>query len=156
MRTAVLCLLGLVLAGCQSAPRPETALARFFLETGDAQAEFVTLPVSGVRIAVLPRPVITEFDIVDVEIAPGELGPCLRFQFAPAAARDLYRLTAANQGRRLVLVLNGAPLGAWRIDQPGERGMLDVFAEVPDPALPGLVTRLKETCAALHPPAAQR
>jgi preprotein translocase subunit SecD len=158
MRTAALLLLGLALAGCQSAVRQESApvRARFYLESADAATGQVTLPQSSVHISVQPKPVFTEFDLVHVEIARVELGPCLEFRFTRAAARDLYRLTVANQGRRLVLVVDGAPVGAQRTDQPLDHGVVRVFAEMPDSALPALVTSLNKTSAALQPAAIKR
>lgn len=158
MKTIAVGLLGLALAGCQSAPQKASTpeRARFFLESVDGTGEQVTLPQSGVQILVQPKPVITEFDIVNVDIARIELGECLVFQLTPAAARDLYRLTAANQGRRLVLLLGGVPFGARYIARPFDRGTVLIFVEVPDAALPALVANLKETCAALQPAAAKR
>jgi len=158
MKTIAVCLLGFALAGCQSVPpkvsTPE--LARFYLESSDGVGEQVTLPQSGVQILIQPKPVITEYDIVNVELARVELGECLVFELAPAAARDLSRLTAANQGRRLVLLLGGVPFGARYIAKPFDRGTVLIFIEVPDAALPALVANLKETCAALHPATGNR
>ena len=158
MRAAAVCLAGLVLAGCQSAPPKVTTpeLARFFLESADGRGEVVTLPLSGAQISVQPKPVITEYDIVNVEIARVKLGECLMFELTPAAARDLYRLTAANPGRRLVLALSGVAFGARRIEHPIDHGTLLIFVETPEAALPALVINLNETCAALHPAAAKR
>ena len=153
---AALCLCMLVLAGCQSAPvvRSTPERARFYLESGEDRTELLTLPQSGLQISVLPKPVFTEYDIVNVEIAQAELGQCLAFQLTPEATRDLYRLTLAQQGSRLVLVLGGVPFGARRMSEPLDQGTIFVFLEVPDSSLPALVATLKETCAALHPPAA--
>lgn len=158
MRTAALLLLGLALAGCQSAVRQESApvRARFYLESADAATGQVILPQSSVHIPVQPKPVFAEFDLVHVEIVGAELGLCLEFHFTPAAARDLYRLAAANQGRRLVLVVDGAPLGVQRMDQPLDHGVVRVFAEMPDAALPALVASLNKTSAALQPPVSKR
>jgi hypothetical protein len=158
VKASAACLLGLALAGCQSAPRPASTpeVARFFLESVDGAGEQVTLPQSGVQILVQPKPVITEFDIANVELARVELGLCLAFELTPAAAGDLHRLTAANQGRRLVLLLGGVPFGARYIAQPMDRGTVLIFIEVPDAALPALVANLKETCAALQPATPKR
>src|SRR5262245_51484294 len=90
--------LGLSVSGCRTtAAASATAglpLPRFFMEAAPSSAGFIlTLPKSGVQLAVNPQPVLTEGDIVDVALAQVELGPCLAFQVTPAAARDLYRLT---------------------------------------------------------------
>jgi hypothetical protein len=150
-------MLGLVLAGCQSGGPTATVSerARFYLESGDEPNEVLTLPQSGVQIWVMPKPVFTEYDFLNVDIAQAELGKCLVFQFTAAATRDLHRLTMANPGRRLVLVMGGVAFGAVRIGRPLDGGMLFVFVEVPDSSLPALVTSLNETCTALQPVAAK-
>jgi len=155
-RLAPLVLLGLALAGCHTAPRgTDVALARFLIETDDSRDTVATLPLSGVRVPVSAKPVISEFDIVNVDLVEVELGRCLRFQLTPAAARDLYRLTASRQGRRLVLTLDGAPVGARRIERPFEDGAVMLFVELPDAELPALVQRLRTTSAELQRAAAR-
>jgi preprotein translocase subunit SecD len=140
--------------GCQSgnsAPRDYTpTLARFFLETNDAAASTVVLPISGVRIAIGDKPVFAENDIVDVDVAQVELGRCLLFRLTPSAARDLYRFSGSNQGRRLVLVLNNVPIGARRIESPINDGAVFVFAEVSDAELGVLAVNVKKTSAELQ------
>src|SRR5438046_2418073 len=86
------------LAGCQSTtPRDYTpTLARFFLESTDPRAVPVVLPKSGVKLALAATPVLTEGDIVNVEVAQVDLGRCLLFQLTPAATRDLYRFSVVN------------------------------------------------------------
>jgi hypothetical protein len=124
--------------------------ARFYLETADARSSPVVLPHSGVRVAVGVQPVLSENDLANVELVRVELGQCLMFKVTPSATRDLYRLTAANQGRRLVLTVNGEPLGARRIDGPLTDGVVFVFAEVEDADLPRLVQNLKRSTLALQ------
>ncbi|HRI81521.1 MAG TPA: hypothetical protein PLF88_03735, partial [Opitutaceae bacterium] len=116
--------------------------------TGGAVA--MQLPVSESVIRVAARPVISEFDIVNVELAEVELGRCLMFQLTPGAARDLFRLSASNQGRRLVLMLNDRPAGARLIEQPIEGGVLYTFVERPDEALTEIVRGLKQTAATVR------
>ncbi|MEY2879967.1 MAG: hypothetical protein RLZZ15_2347 [Verrucomicrobiota bacterium] len=140
-----------VLGGCRSAPLNYVpATARFYLESSDAGARGVTLPRSGVRLAIGAAPVLSEGDILNVEIAQVELGRCLMFQLTTSAARDLYRYSASNQGRRLVLLVDGAALGARRVEAPLNDGTLFVFVEIPDDQLPGLVERVKQTSADLQ------
>ena len=155
MKAYVLGVMLLLLAGCRSAPVVKSASeqARFYLESGDGPTELLTLPQSGLQISVKPKPVFTEYDIVNVEIAQAELGQCLAIQLTTEATRDLYRLSLDKQGSRLVLVLGGVPFGARRMSEPLDQGTIFVFLEVPDTSLPALVATLKETCAALHPAA---
>jgi hypothetical protein len=68
-------------------------------------------------------------------------------QVTPAAARDLYRLTGANQGKRLVLTLNDVALGARQIEAPLAEGSVMIFVEMTDAALSDLVRDLKRTSA---------
>lgn len=142
-----------VLGGCQSAPVKPVAVAaplvvRFFLETKPGEAGVpAQLPQSGVAIHIAPKPVFVEYDIANAEVAQVELGRCLMLQLTPAAARDLYRLSVAANSRRLVLSLNDSFLGARRIEQAMTDGVVLIFVELPDEALPGLVERIKRTSA---------
>ncbi len=143
-------LVGLLLlsSGCQtrSDELEYTSVARFLIESDSAKGAIqVMLPISGVSLRVAPKPVVTEFDLRQVVEAEVEMGRCVLFQLSPAASRDLYRLTASNIGRRLVVVINGEPLGARMIDRPLEAGTLFIFLEVPDESLPGLVENLNAT-----------
>lgn len=146
------------LAGCQTRPERDfaPAVARFVLESDTARATELVLPVSGVKLRVMPKPVFSEFDLVNVEEAQVELGRCLLFQLSPAAARDLYRLSAANQGRRLVLLLDGRAIGARVMERPLEDGVILTFVELPDAELPALVERLKRTTEEIRREAAKR
>ena len=152
MKRFLVSLLGFALAGCHTAaPQAITSdRARFYLESTEGATEVLTLPRSGVQISVMPKPVFSEYDLTTVDLAEAELGKCLAFQFTPAAARDLAKLTAANPGRRLVLVMGGVAFGARRIERPLDHGTLFIFVEVPDSALPALVASLRETCAKLQ------
>ncbi|MBI4622516.1 MAG: hypothetical protein HY736_04740 [Verrucomicrobia bacterium] len=142
-----------LLTGCQTAEpardyRP--TWARFFLESGDESGTEIVLPQSRVRLVVNAKPVLTEGDIVAVELAQVDLGRCLMFQLTPAAVRDFYRLSGSNQGRRLVLLLNDSPVGARRVDGPVTDGVVFVFVEIPDAELPKLVDDLKKSTAAFQ------
>lgn len=119
--------------------------ARFYLETQDDRAPVMVLPRSGVSIAIEAKPVVSEFDVINVEVARVELGECLLFQLDGAAARDLYRMTTVHQGRRLVLLVDGAPMGARRIERPWDDGRILVFVEVADQALPELAANIWRT-----------
>ncbi len=150
----LLILTGLVLTACQtSSPKePATAplIARFYLEAKpDEAAVTVHLPQSGINLNVAPKPVFSEYDLSDAEIARVELGLCLQVKFTPAATRDLYRLSVPAQGRRLVLSLNDEFLGVHRIEHAMADGLVLIFIEVPEERLPALVKQLKNTSAEL-------
>ncbi len=135
-------------AGCGtlSKPAPPPLVARFFLEADSREAgRAVVLPQSGVSITIAPKPVLMEFDFLDVQVVQVPLGRCLAFRLTLAAGRDLFRLTGREQGRRLVLTLNDEVLAARRIDQPIDDGVLIVFLEVADARLPELADALRHT-----------
>lgn len=137
------------LVGCQTAKTlPEDFIkARFTLEThsADTYAALVTLPVSQVRIRVLSESILSEYDYASIELAKLELGNCLLFTLKPAAARELYRISVGNQGKRLVLLLNGQPMGVRRIDGPIADGRVYVFVEAADEALEEIAKDLGKT-----------
>ena len=150
-RIGVLC--GLSLLGCQSTRAPldyKPTVARFFLESGNGDGTPLQLPQSGVHLTVNSKPVIAEGDIVNVEIVQVDLGKCLLFQLTPTASRDFYRMSVSHQGRRLVLIINDEALGARRIDGPVTNGVVYVFVEIPDAALPALVQNIKKTSVAMQ------
>ncbi len=153
-----LLLFALMLTGCQTTEKKDytPTLARFFLEEADARTVSVSLPQSGVRVTIGPKPVFTEGDVVNVELMQVDLGKCLMFQFTPAAARDLYRVSGSNQGRRLVLFLNNVAVGARRMESPLSEGRVFVFVELEDSALSALVENLKKTSVALQRAASRR
>ena len=150
-RVGGLLLLILSLGGCTTAPvvPAKPILARFFLESGGEPGAVVVLPVSESRIVIAMKPVFTEFDLARVEIARVELGQCLLFQLTPAAARDLHRLAVSHRGQRLVLMIDGHPMGARRIEEPIMAGDLYLFIEGPDGSLPELQQRLQATALRL-------
>lgn len=148
-------LFGWVMAACacqsSSVPRDYTpTVPRFFLESGSGDGTPVTLPQSGVGMTVNAKPVISEGDIVNVELVQVDLGKCLLFQLTPTATRDFYRLSVTHQGRRLVLVVDGNAIGARRLDGAITNGVVYVFVEMPDAALPGLVENLKKSAMAMQ------
>ena len=147
------CALVATLGGCHSSPAargPAPSEVRFYLEAAGGDGTPVTLPKSGVHLAVNPKPVITEGDIVNVELVKVDLGLCLLFQLSPRTVRDFYRISVAHQGRRLVLILDGVAIGARTIDGPVTNGVVYVFVELPDADLPALVENLKKSSAALQ------
>jgi hypothetical protein len=143
----------LAFAGCQSQPKePEVQplVARFFLEARPGETgSNLQLPVSRVTISVNPKPVVVETDIASAEVVKVNLGWCLMFRLTPPAVRDFYRMSVAAQGRRLVLTLNGQPIGARRFDQAINDGGLLIFVEVLDSDLPEIADRVRRTSESL-------
>ncbi len=125
-------------------PRPKNAggLA-FFVESNGIGADVLELPQSLVHVPVREQPVITAADVTRVRVVQLELGKALQVQLTPSAARELERRSTAEQGRRLVLVINHVPLGVLRLAGPIVDGQVAVFLEVPDAYLPRLLMTLK-------------
>jgi len=148
----LLCLVAVfAVSGCNSFSSTKDytpTAARFYIEASDGDAfASAVLPISGVRVSVSNKPFITEIDIVHVDVVVSDLGRYLAFQLTPSATRDLYRLTGNNQGRRIVVAINGIPLGVRPIDAPFNGGYIAMFVEVPDDQLPLLLKNLNGTSA---------
>lgn len=142
-----------LLAGCSSAPKPRdyTPIAvRFHLESASGDGAPAMLPQSRLSLVLNPKPVLTEGDVVNVDLVQVDLGRCLLFQLTPAASRDFYRLSVTHQGRRVVLLLDDAVAGARLIDGPIANGAIFIFLERPEESLPALVENLKKSSAAMQ------
>ena len=154
LRISLLLVGAWLLCGCQgtSAPKDYTPLrARFFLEASETNAGTVVgLPRSGVNVTVNAKPVLTEGDFINVELAQVDLGKCLMFELTPTARRDFYRMSGSHQGRRLVLTVNDDAIGARRIDGAIENGVVFIFVETPEEQLPRLVENLKKSAIAMQ------
>ena len=151
---ALIAMWALCHSGCQSTAVPKdytTMLPRFFLEsTSSGDGTPVMLPQSGVKLTVNSRPVLTEGDVVNVELVQVDLGKCLLVQLTPSATRDFYRISVAHQGRRLVLMVNGNAMGARRLDGVITNGVIYVFVEIPEPDMPAFVENLKKSSVAMQ------
>jgi hypothetical protein len=141
----------LTAAGCNTSTKKKDYLvtvARFYMEADESNAfASATLPVSGVKIAINNRPVLTEFDFTSVQVGESDLGKFLVFNLTGDATRDVYRVTGSNQGRRLVLFINDSPVGARMIDRAFNAGSVAVFPALPEEMLPDLVKNLNATSA---------
>ncbi len=156
-------LLGLVavfaVSGCNSFSSTKDytpTAARFYIEASDGDAfASAVLPVSGARVSVSNKPFITEADIVHVDVEQSDMGRYLVFHLTPSATRDLYRFTGNNQGRRIVVAINGIPLGARQIDAPFNGGYIAMFVEIPEDQLPLLIKNLNGTSTEIQKAAAK-
>lgn len=139
--------------GCSSwrNREPVENVPRFFLEAGAqrsaapgaAATDTVVLPVSQSRISIYLRPVFAEHNIQWVQLYEVDRGFVLGFQLNSTGTRELTRLSVQNIGYRLVLVVDGDPIGARRIDGIMEDGMIYTFVELPDEELLDLLEDLQ-------------
>lgn len=142
---------GLLPAGCQSGPRVNPLVARFYLEVRPGEAGVVLqLPLSKTQVLVNSHPVLSEYDISAVEYAKNaQVGWGLIFRFKPAAAQDLYRLSSAAIGRHFALTFNGTPIGVALIDQPVRDGAMFLLVELEPGQLPEVADRIARTSGGL-------
>ena len=143
------CLPALLFFGCATSRNIDydLMLARFFVESNprEGYSETLVLPLSRATVSVDPKPVFSELDIVKVDLVQVDLGLCLRFKFTPDAARDLYRLSVNNLGRRLVVTINNAPFGVRVMESPLSFGDILIFLEMPDDELESVAVNLNYT-----------
>jgi hypothetical protein len=152
LRLLSLPLLGLNLlaaGGCASHSKKNypTTVARFLLEATNARdaSAVAHLPRSGVAISVEPKSYFTEYDIENCEVVNNELGQGLAFKLTRAAATDLYKMSVPNQGKRLVTMVNGRPIGARRIDGAFSQGYIVTYVEVPEGELEAMAKNITLT-----------
>ncbi len=151
--TSFLAIAAIGLTACSSWRNraPVENVPRFFLEAGAQRAgapgaaasDTVVLPVSQSRISIYLRPAFAEHNIQWVQLYEVERGFVLGFQLTSAGTRKLTRLSVQNIGYRLVLMVEGVPIGARRIDGIMEDGMIYTFVEVPDEELLDLLEDLQ-------------
>lgn len=152
---AGLSLMAVVGSGCASnrAGGP-VYVARFHLETAaNMPAPWslpMVLPRSGIELPVVRNPVLTEADLANVELVRVDLGLCLLFQFTESGARQLFQVTGGGVGRRLVLAVNGQPVGVRVIDGPVMNGQWLTFTELDDDAVTQLAVDLKQSIQSLR------
>ena len=120
------------------------------IQYGSMHTVPLRLPVSGSEIMVEKVPVVNEFDIRNVEMVKVDMGLALLIELSELGARELYRRSVTHNGSRVVLVVNGNPLGARRLDGPIQNGQLFTFVEVNDAAVGPLVLELKSSIAELQ------
>jgi len=147
---AILSLLAFLLgAGCATTKSGDyqPMLARFFVESNprEGYSDALVLPLSHATVPVDPKPVFSELDILNVDLVRVDLGLCLRFALTAEAARDLYRLSVNNLGRRLVLTINNAPFGVRVMDSPLSYGVILIFVEMSDDELDKVAFNLQST-----------
>lgn len=105
----------------------------------------MVLPLSKTNISVRAKPSFAEWDFLHASHFETDLGPAVVFLLTPEATRDLYRLSLGNQGKRLVVTINGVALGSRYIDRPIEDGRIAVYIEIDDEDVPELVRNVQLT-----------
>lgn len=134
--------------GCNTTKKKdyEKTVVRFMLESdGREMAGTARLPRSGTIIGIAPKAQFTEYDIARCSVVQNELGRSLVFELSEQAARDLFRLTASSQGRRIITVINGRPVGATRINAPFGQGYIVTYVEIDDAELDKLAEDITRT-----------
>lgn len=124
-----------------------THTMRFYVEadnTGSNWSQTVTMPKSKIDFIVHRFPVMVESNVIDVQLMKVDSGLCLLFVFDDQGTRELYRQSVSNNGRRVVTIINGEPIGARQFDGPIVDGALFTFTELPDEALHELVESLQK------------
>ena len=149
--------IALVLSGCNKdkLDAEDLKVPRLMVEARGVQygalgGNVVKLPKGGTRIAIQKEPMVSEFDIVNVELVKVDLGLAILLQLSDRGARALYRGTVTNMGGRIVFSVNGNALGARRIDTAITDGNYYTFVEIDDEELGQLVLDLKKSIIALQ------
>lgn len=148
--------LALVLCSCNKSEKADNLLVpRLMLESRSLQYGAIRgiemkLPISQTQVIVDREPVVSEFDIINVEMVKVDMGMALMIQTNDKGARALYRGTVTNMGQRVVFTTNNQPIGARRIDGIIEDGKLYTFIEIDDDELGQLVLDLKASIAELQ------
>lgn len=143
------------LAGCTAfkeefgLAEENTAWLEIYLEGAPFSERVATrtykLPVSGSEIQVFDRPVLSTEDFALVRLVQVKYGYALELTATNHGRHQLARVTGQHLGYRLVLVVNGLPIGARRIDGMLDDGILYSFVEVEDEGLDELVRKLNHT-----------
>ncbi|MGJ8639330.1 MAG: hypothetical protein ACSHYA_08040 [Opitutaceae bacterium] len=153
---ALVCCAFLALAGCIGEDDYENMkVPRLMLESrgvnyGSLIGEQVTMPDSKAKISLNKEPLVNEFEIINVDLVKVELGLALLVQVSERGSRALYRASVTNNGNRVVLLINGNPVGARRLDGAIADGNLYTFVELPDDELEQLVIDIKGTIVTLQ------
>ncbi|PXA03251.1 hypothetical protein DDZ13_12555 [Coraliomargarita sinensis] len=150
-------LIVLVFTGCRKdkLEAEDMMIPRLMIETRSVQygalgGNVVELPVSGTRIALQKEPLVSEFDIANVELVKVDMGLALLIQTTETGARALYRGTVSNMGGRIVLTVNNNAIGARRVDSAIQNGNFYTFVEVDDEEIGQLVLDMKKTIKELQ------
>lgn len=151
----ILCLVLAAFSGCKEEDDTSYKVPRLMVETrgvsyGGMIGESAVLPLSGTKISVDKEPVVTEFDIYNIELVKVDLGLAIMLEVSERGERSLYRTSVTHKGARVVLMINGNAIGASRIDETRPRGRFYTFVELPDDELGQFVLDVKESIAKIQ------
>ncbi len=137
----------LIQAGCQTVEKNNVPQTNFHIESSSnlplRKSVPLTMPISKVKLNINPIPVLSDNDIEKVALVKVDLGLCLIFILNPTGARKLYQLSAANRGKRLVLMIDDEPTGIRILERVINDGRLFTFTELNSDELIKLATSLK-------------
>lgn len=138
-------LVSVLLASCRTtapdrAPPAEIAL---YVESGRGDRREYVLPQSGVTVTCGTTPVVTNGGVAHAGVAQLELGKALLLELTKAGLERLQGELAATQAARVVVVVNGSPIGVFRTDPAPSVASLVVFVELSEDELSDVVETLK-------------
>ncbi len=124
-------------------------LVQFNLESRDDSEELAQpLPISHIRVPMNPKAVLLAQDILGAMAVPTEHGTWLTFRLTSAATRDFYTTSMKNKSLRLVLSVNGVPIGVTTITTGNNTGRINIYPELKDDNdVAELVKDINATCA---------
>jgi len=133
----------LLLTSAQAGHTPPKIILRVHIQTmgnglSDAQATRLTLPPNGEIIQIRTLPEVTEHNLINVQ---QDVSGSIHLQFDHEGQVVLNASTAQNQGRIMVVMINGFVVYAPVIDSQISTGELII----PHPFKPEAVRLLQET-----------
>lgn len=141
-------LFALVFTGCKE--KDPTHTVRFFIENPSAGrtgvwAKPMTMEDSGLTYYVKPDPLLTEANITNIQLVKVQSGHmAFLFHLDEFGSRALYRASVSDNGRMLILTINGKAVGARQLDGAISDGRLYTFTELPDAEMEKLYNELVE------------
>lgn len=152
----VLLWLLLLLVGCQTTKElPKNDFQIFIEQQEDSDgllwASTATLPISQVKIRICNQPVLCPGDMEYVRTTESDFGSCFVFQLTQRAAIQFYRIAIDGQGRKMVLVFNGRPIGlSLPIQQNSLDGTVTIFPEIDEEELSQMADDINQVITSLR------
>ncbi len=138
---------------CASSYRP---VVRFHEEVlpslPSGKAMPVDIPRAQLRVAVDPRPFLTESDVVAASLVPTAGGMAIRLVFDTHGRMALEEATTRARGDHIVVFIDGRPVGAWLVEHPLVKGEFLVEGDFTDEEARKFVKALGELAKETHSP----